>query len=258
MRKLLIIFVLIWSCSTSVRKAEVETISDTISTSPQFDSDNVTDSHAVDTISIKQSSDSIGKELSVPQISALPFGCSLIISHRFPKEWEVDPYDSFFLPHEKEYNDMVKCFGELNSAHSVRRPPVVSIEYIKIGDYDTLKFDDALMRSIDNCKYRLSDFGRYECYYVYNNNDKPWGSGPFCASAGNLILYNPDTKRAKVINLYFRLLMGDGYSRRRFFYIHENKSVQIFEGFSMELSNGLESKYIVNILPDGQIDVDEN
>jgi hypothetical protein len=198
----------------------------------------------------------------IPINAKLPFGCDLLVKFKFPYEYKYEYDDTINKdPISKAYVDLRNCFRKLNNSKAILKLPKINqLEYIKVGDYEDWKFDTKLLNSFDSSQYRLPNFGIYECYYSYNfrNYDNKGHNAvrSFCEDAGNIIFYNPKNYNAKILNVYISLL-GDFEGLSRYFYIHKNKEIQIFEGVSDESIIRMKKKYIISVLKNGEIKIDE-
>jgi hypothetical protein len=203
--------------------------------------------------------------INTKTIVDFPFGCEMLITHEFPKTWEDwgnEPHpNTEYKPHEREMDNVINCFNKLNGVKSFLLPSIHDIEYVKIGDIGCCPINDTLLQITRFYKYQLPNIGLYECYYGYNSghySQVPAGMTPdevyVSEEAGNLILYNKETSNAKVLNIYS--LTYDDYSGAyRFFYIDNDRSIQIFQYYSNEGTMSLEKTYKIIVNDNGRIDI---
>jgi hypothetical protein len=211
----LFVFVLICCQKSNIEQA-TETPRDSIS--------------AVDTSGIQNEMEILTTKIRMlkkPKIEPLPFGCALLIEHEFPGAW-ASSIDDVILPHEKELLEIGQCTNKINSRLSSLAPMVGEMEYIRVGEYDSLFIDQTLLLLIDSCKYRLPDFGMYECYYFYSDNRNPWIDSPYRLDVGNLVLIHKPTRKSKVINVYTSLVYQHS-ALGRHFYISKESEISVFE-----------------------------
>ena len=175
--------------------------------------------------------------------ATLPFGCASLTTLKLPKHWEADPthYGQLKQPGSQDWDDILQCFAALHSAKTITPPTVNSLEVLSIGDNfnGAFNLDTLLQRSIDSCRYRLPDIGRYECYYAFNRY-------------GNLLLLDPETKAGKVLHIYADDMGGDSHTVLRYFYIDSNV-IAIYEGACYDDGCSLNEAYKIRVNPDGEI-----
>jgi hypothetical protein len=143
----------------------------------------------------------------------------------------------------KDFDDINKCFAIINSSKTIESPKFKSLEVLKIGDnyVGAVNIDTLLQKSFNNCKYRLPNIGIYECYYSYERY-------------GNLLLLNPKSGIAKLINIYADDIGGESYTMLRYFYIHKN-IIYIYEGYCYDDGCSLNEKSKITINQNGDINI---
>ena len=226
MKNFLLIFLscsTIWSCSN-------RTDDNSISTDSSTTKDNL----------ISQT------DTSRIQINAnFPFGCADLTKFKYPKKWEGDleNYGHLKIPNGQEFEDIGKCFNNINSAKTIKSPKPQKVELLEIGDIFKYanNMDTSMQISIDSCRYRLPNIGIYECYYSYQRY-------------GNLILLDPKTNEGKLLNIYADDLGGDSHTILRYFYIDKNE-IRIYEATCYDDGCSLNEKYKIIINSDGRINI---
>jgi hypothetical protein len=194
---------------------------------------------------ILRSSDS-----SVAKTTTFPFGCDLIVHHKFPARWEVNSLEKKD-PHVIEIYEVMSCYNNINTVKSIAPPVVKHVEYVPVQEYDQELYKDLPSRlSIDSCKYKLPDFGLYESYYSFNYNR-------LAREMGYLILYDRKSGTAKTLCIY-NSIPGGGSASYRFFYINSDKTIQIFALDVLENEMYFKQTHSIKILEDGQINVTPN
>ncbi len=143
----------------------------------------------------------------------------------------------------KDFDDISKCFAIINSSKTIESPKFKSLEVLKIGDnyVGDVNIDTLLQKSFNNCKYRLPNIGIYECYYSYERY-------------GNLLLLNPKSGKAKLINIYADDIGGESYTMLRYFYIHKN-IIYIYEGYCYDDGCSLNEKSKIIINQNGEVNI---
>lgn len=175
------------------------------------------------------------------KINSLPFGCSTIYKHNFPSE--LKPPKVSFTDSGKKYTSKnlyksIRFFDKYCSKNAVRlQRSIENIEYFQFSTKNENKLNDSLLKLIDSVRFRLPNIGNHQVYFStgchlfsrVKNWRKRYDSNPNWAlkseNSGNLIIYNPTNKNAKVINLY--RYMSGGYVAQyyRLFYIKNYKNI---------------------------------
>jgi hypothetical protein len=203
-----------------------------------------------DSINKTARKDSIAK---IPINCSLPFGCSILDTFSFPERWERDLNDSSLNILDIEFNSLIKCFNVINEKKPIEKPFLGELEYLKLFNYSIIPFDSTLIESIDNIIYRLPDMELYECYYIFKNTYEAYKQhSNYCSEYGNLLLYNKETKKSKIINVYL-VVISEVSEFRRFFYITNGNSIEIFESTVDELETSFKKKYNISIDPKGEV-----
>lgn len=203
----------------------------------------------------KQQKESIAA-YKLTAITKLPFGSPKLITYHFPQEWEtsisVDTTSKGLKSNEREFGEVTKYFDELNKGKSIIPPPIAKYEKINIDGNNSF-CDDSNSKMI--FKYRLPDFGRYECFYAYGDffNEHAPSKIDYshqCYDYGNLIFYNPDNKVAKIVKVYYLFVKDQEYANYRFFYIENSHTIKIYESVASEGSCSLEMKFVITVSAD--------
>jgi hypothetical protein len=205
------------------------------------------------------------RDTTVFQNNKFPFGCDLLVGYEFP-----DSLATVFLPEdtvvselEKKFNQLMACTNNLNTRDgTIALPTIRSSVFIDLGGYERRKFDDSLLNVKNNCKYHLPNIGPYECYYTYNyelpfqnklsaayTKDMSW-----CAQAGNLILYDPLSKNAKILNVFIEL-MREHSVFERYFFVDAEKSIYIFDTIAQDGLIVIRNRIKIVVLSSGEIEV---
>lgn len=211
------------------------------------DPDSTVSSSSKDSLTSRNKKDSI-------QINTnLPFGCSELIKHKYPKKWKADlsNYGQLLQPEGKEFENIGQCFEKINGIISTSdRPEILKVEPLKISkNLSNVNFDSVLQGDIDSLKYRLPNIGKYQCYYFYAQSQKNFGL------YGNLVLLNPESREAKLLNVYYQV-GGEQHVSFRYFYM-EGREVRIYQGSCYDDGCDLSESFIVKIKLDGQIMIEE-
>jgi hypothetical protein len=189
-------------------------------------------------------------------ITKLPLGSPKLITHLFPPEWEtsisVDTTNKGLKPNEREFGEVTTYFDQLNKGKSIIPPPIEKFEKININGENSFCVDS---NSKMIFKYRLPDFGNYECFYAYGDflNEHALSKIDYshqCFDYGNLIFYNPANKVAKVVKVYYLFVTDQTYANYRFFYIENKHTIKIYESVASEGSCSLEMKFVITVSAD--------
>lgn len=211
-------------------------------------------------------SDSVAKLFEPEQMDInvqLPFGSPVLVSHKFPKQWENTAY-SDTKPSENEnlLIEVEQFYYKLNT-RKITEPKVSKIEYINL--FYPWKFNDSLLKLVDSCQFRLPDMGPYVAYFNYSFTKGPYKEkegvdfeehAPYLISYGNLILIDPKTRNAKILNIHANIAAPfSAYAR--YFYIDNKGKIHIFERSSDEDLYTFKKRYSISIKKNGQIKVEE-
>ena len=139
------------------------------------------------------------------------------------------------------------------------KPIIREIEYIKL-EYRK-PFIDSLTHNIDSIKYKIGKIGPYEAYYSSINFESfkfPVLSDTtfVCTKASNLILYNPQSQKAKVITVHYSA-EESFYEENRFFYITKKNEIHIIDKICIDELSGcfFQKEYLLKINDKGKITV---
>ena len=152
-----------------------------------------------------------------------------------------------------------------------------SIKYIKLqvdlGDYlcDNGKPVDSVIK-LTKYRCKLPDAGRYEVYYMCNSGNEHFDYPPdfikHCIKFsylryGYLILYEPKTRQAVVINIYNWYYVDSVHERT--FYIDKNYNIHIIDrGWTDDDEGekaavpGFERKRVIHLMGNGEIKITES
>jgi hypothetical protein len=198
-------------------------------------------------------------------VQGYPFGCSILITHKFPEHWEAsdEANDTIKKPHEADFFHTSAWYERMAWIKPLPVPPIEKTEIIKIGESTACSCTNVL--AADSCRYRLSNIGMYQCYYV---SDDVYGNPAFekscpdnsCLVYGNLVLYDPSTRTAKTILIYYEGGSGTGTNGTpyRYFYITKEKIIELYEGSCNDAGCDMQNKYSIRVLENGEIEIKEN
>lgn len=187
--------------------------------------------------------------------ASFPFGNEALSMINLPKHWPADleNYGQLKKPEGKEFEKNGAYYQAINAVNTIKSPFVENIENIDLGPKNATDYylDTLSNKSIDSCKYRLPNFGKYESYYYVepakrNANDV----------YGNLLLLDPKTQNGKVLNIYFEY-GGDQSINMRYFFIQQN-TINIYEGSCYDDGCGLAETFRISIDNEGEIKISPN
>lgn len=182
---------------------------------------------------------------SIPVNAEYPFGCAELTAFTYPRHWEgnLEEIGHLKQPDGQLFEHIGHCFNLIHSVKKIETPTILHVELIEIGT--TFKLANNLnitkQSSFDHCLYRLPDIGIYEVYYAFNQY-------------GNLILLNPATHDAKLLNIYADDLGGDSSTVLRYFYMEKNE-IQIYEASYYDDGCTLNKHSTITIQADGQLNI---
>src|SRR5690606_35765253 len=114
--------------------------------------------------------------------------------------------------HEKILNKLIEFYQyKLEKVKTNDCPSFKKVIYFKYPFTWQGKFNDSIILTLDSCKYRLPNIGPYETYYIYTypsfpaehyQNKSLEERDPVLWAVGNLLLLDPKTKEAKILNIY--------------------------------------------------------
>ena len=202
------------------------------------------------------------------QKATFPFGCSILKSHQFPQHWDMpSDDDESSQAHEnvnqKALDEIDKFYGHLNKSPSIIGP-LIKIENFVLIDHESqlMQYEKVFKAKF---KYQLPNIGPYQTYYQYVEVPMPYyyklenksdGSDKLYLQYGNLVLYNPKTMSAQILNIYNTFSYKEptgGFSR--FFYIEKSGIIKIFESGEGESSSFLKMTKIITVFNNGQISI---
>lgn len=184
-------------------------------------------------------------------IISLPFGCDILVNHKFPKWRKEDISNENTLPHEKEFQAVSLCFNQMNSSGQLTAIPFIKkIEKIEFGNRQGCNCIDSIYPT--QFRYQLPNMGPYMCYYLYDSK----GACGNCMEYGRLLLYDFKSQKAKILNIFMEI-GGDQNVSYRQFYIEKDKTIRIFEGACYDDGCSLLEKCQIEILDDGQVQINQ-
>ena len=236
--------IIFWSCSGGSKKERID--------------DNVNTSNTDQKNQLLITSQN-GTPSNIPINADLPFGPSLLETYKFPTEWsrlESDPKGQI---NNKKLSEIQELFNGINLAKSINSPKIKELEFINLSD-----FKDSLLFSIDSIKYRLPNLGPYECFYSFMDVSRPHEEdkdyeerSDQLIETGNLILYDPKTQKAKVINIY-NSIAGIFWGSGRYFYLGKNEEIKLFYHKSDEDVSKLLQRFTIKVQNNGKIKIKKN
>ncbi|TZF83776.1 hypothetical protein FW774_09920 [Pedobacter sp. BS3] len=188
--------------------------------------------------------------LKPPLTGDLPFGSDILANTKFPSKWDTSEEAT---DKDKQIDDLwlqaYHYYNVIDEKKVISKPNIKNVEYIRLNY--PYNFIDSITNSIDSVRYQLPDFGPYKCYYAQLTYLKAIEK-PYCREAGNLILYNPETGHAKVINVFFST-EGEIEAEYRLFYIGKNRVIQIFYSKGGELESYFKREFLIRVDDDGKV-----
>lgn len=190
-----------------------------------------------------------------------PFGCPTLVRFAFSDEWNIIDFSGTanmgHSIYQKALLEINACLQDINHSASIEKPQINKSEKFSYFNEGDLTCNDA--GSLDSALVSLLDMGPYNAYYAFGNfhGDKPAETiftPDDCLEYGNLVLVDPKTKNAKVLNLY-SVKEKDKTINLRLFYIDENKLIHIKEIFCDEKYCKILKRFTVNVENNGQIKV---
>ncbi|WP_183575624.1 hypothetical protein HDF18_17125 [Mucilaginibacter sp. X5P1] len=195
----------------------------------------------------------------IAPITSLPFGPAAIVQYKFPDDGWADPMGGPVPKIDKKHQEEFKKirFGPFNYSKSVRAPLIKHVIFVNV-------WTDSLITTHDehydtDFKYRLPNFGPYECYYQYHTDSlaslvKAKYNTQY-DGFGNLVLIDTLTGDAKILNIYSSFEYGEegGGHYYRYFFIDKEKNIDIFTAGGEEGSGSLKKVQVINVQSDGTI-----
>jgi hypothetical protein len=195
----------------------------------------------------------------------LPFGCKNLIEYKFPKTWESQGQEPYSQPiginkeHNKAIYEITKCYNDLNNAKSYLLPIIRKCEYIKLNDKENIPTNDSLIYLTKQCKYKLPNFGMYECYYSYNSGMfvevREKVTKVYNSEVGYLVFYDKATGDAKCIKVYDQWNDEETWNSYTYFFIDVDKSINIFNVTYGETEIEISKNYTIKVKDFGEITI---
>jgi len=191
-----------------------------------------------------------------------PFGCPTLVRFAFSDEWNIIDFSGTVnMGHsiyQKALLEINECLQDINHSVTIERPKINKSEKVSYFKEADLTCNDA--GAIDSALVSLPDIGPYNAYYAFGNF---YGLNPpetlftpdDCLEYGNLVLVDPKTNNAKVLNLY-SVKEREQNIYLRLFYIDENKLIHIKEIFCDQKYCKITKRYSVKVENNGQIKVE--
>ena len=190
-------------------------------------------------------------------ITPLPFGSEVLLNYKFSKSWETpeaDPSNENIPPvkDELKYSELFKDFISLNAHQPIAMPAVKKITQI---DIDSTNSCYSLKKHSNEVKYHLPDFGPYQVYYQYHRiiQDDYINN---CTEYADLILYDPQNKEAKVLNIY-KQYIEEFYEQDWLFYIDKAKVINIYISDLYTNKQTMRKAFEIHINDRGEIKIDK-
>lgn len=200
----------------------------------------------------------------------LPFGCDVLTE--LPDTIIIDlkkiddPKDYY-----SKYLNTCLFYQQISKEPNTELPAINKIDNVKAGLY--YPFNDSISPSLDSSRYKLPNFGPYECFYSYRNfilegivsyeKNKAlsdWSEGTYVSDIGNLIFYDPLSKTAKAFLIYYSTNNSSEEAEgsdtyRRLFYIGKDKVLKVYGIIDTGVWSLVTIKldYAVDVKDDGQI-----
>ncbi len=188
-------------------------------------------------------------------ITKLPFGSRILKIYKF-KEYskvpEIDPSieSTELTPDQKKYEELFKEFQSLHNHFPIVMPKIEKFTRINIGDSNSCTDSTKYQSEI---KYHLPNFGPYQAYYQYHRFENDYVN---CTEYGDLVLYNPQSKEAKMLNIY-KIYGGEFQEECWFFYIDAAKVINIYIYYVDENDLTMKKAFDIRISDNGEIKIDK-
>ncbi|MBO9701854.1 MAG: hypothetical protein J7604_16725 [Sporocytophaga sp.] len=181
---------------------------------------------------------------------SIPFGCSLLINHTFPKVFDMHSldYSQPIKAHVRESYDVLYCFNFINEASS--HPYSFSNQKFELVDVSKNKINhlrDSAFHSVNFYNYRLPDFNLYQCYYSCEPDS-------VSQRKGYLLFYHPKEEITRVLKVYERW-HGEISSGCLCFFIDNDKRIHIKNFDFEETEATFSSVATVEILNSGEFKI---
>ena len=196
---------------------------------------------------------------STASITQLPFGPTAIVQYKFPDGGWADPMDGPVSKIDEKYQEEFKKinFAPLNFSKSIHAPIIKQVSFVNVWTDSLITKHDEHYNT--DFKFRLPDFGPYECYYQYHA-----GSLASLVKAkydtrydgfGSLVLIDTLTRDAKLLNIYSSFEYGEegGGHYCRYFFIDKEMNIEIYTADEEEDSQSIKKVQRINVQSDGKI-----
>jgi len=196
----------------------------------------------------------------------LPLGPLVLKNYRFPKDgWDNNTY--YYIPdsektkndindeeYAKKFNEI--DFGNLGRTRTFSSPNIERVNYINILD-DSLLINRRVYLK-DGFRFRLPDFGPYQCYYQDYSGPKLKSVttkkvGAHYDSFANLVFIDPNNHTANILNIYSSYYLTEDIDHEwRFFFIDKDRTIEIYTAGADEERTGINKVLLVNVLSNGK------
>lgn len=182
---------------------------------------------------------------AIAPVTPLPFGPKINLRHIYKAGFF---YEKLIYPNSRQ--NRIPKVSE-SSTRIYHLPEIKKLTCIGISSVDTVTCSDGKpfgnFLRLPGYRYRLPNIRNYQCYYWCANQDPAHSrysrsvqkNCDWCLINdwfGYLILYNPATKEAQAIVIYFDTFR-DGSDHTRYFYIDKNFNINLFD-FEQEADDG--------------------
>lgn len=217
---------------------------------------------------VSETDKNILKKIShLPEVN-LPFGSKLLIDVNLPSNW-IQSTDEAGYAHpaifESKMTKIVRSYDSIYESKSITLPQFSKTKFINFTSHnDSLFINDMKnFKFLCEYKYRLPNFGPYECYYqslkftsAYNEMfdlGKRYTDN-YYIEYGNLVFYDTSSGLANILNIYNTSTGNERFgSDYKWFYIDKNKKIWLYRSGSDEGSGYFSLGETVTIKPDGKI-----
>ena len=126
---------------------------------------------------------------------------------------------------------------------------ITGLAYLTVGNTPTYPTNDnpIYKQDLDSLKYKLPDFGRFNCYYYYQTLTDTYGE------LGYILLYDKTNQTGTAINVYYNVA-GDQHIKSRRFLMDEN-AIKLYEGYSYDDGTSLYKAFIIKTDTSGEISI---
>ena len=145
----------------------------------------------------------------------------------------------------------------MNFSKSIHSPLIKQVTFINVWTDSLITKHDEHYNT--DFKYRLPNFGPYECYYQYHADSlasliKTKDDTRY-QGFGNLVLIDTLTRNAKILNIYSSFEYGEegGGHYCRYFFIDKEKNIDIFNVEEAEDSQSIKKVQRIGVQSDGKI-----